>query len=114
MTFSFLLRFQEPCEESEADVTCGTETMTKSELEGRDADPALLSFRSIPSAVNAGTATSTLVQGEQADADRHSANRTIPILSVMGTTTKTAIQLESDDQDPRQKDMTVLPRCSSF
>lgn len=81
MTFSFLLRFQELCEESEGDATCaGTETITKSEQEGRDADPASLSFRSIPmTAICAGTATSTRIQNEQSDADRQSIVRTIPV-----------------------------------
>ena len=116
MTASFLLRFQEPCDEAEGgDDPNGTKTVTKVAQEGKDADPMSLTCRSIPfRAILAGTATGTLVQSEQADADRHSISRTIPIQQVMGTTTKTAVKLEGDDQDPRQIEMTALPRCFSF
>ena len=71
MTHSFLLRFQEPCEEScSAPAATGTQTMTKVMREGPDADPSVSSFQYLPTAdIYAGTATNTRIAKEQGDAD---------------------------------------------
>lgn len=116
MTDAFLLRFQERCEEScSGTAVAGTHTKTKIMREQPDADPAKADFRSLPGVeISAGTVTNTRIRSEQGDADCGTTARTLPIQPVMGTTTKTAVKMEADDQDPRQHEMTVLPRCSSY
>jgi len=112
MTLSFLLRFQEQCEDSLAGAAgLGTETTTRMMHEQPDADPTKAEFRSLPSVQdNVGTVTNTRIRSEQGDADYGSTARTFPVQPVMGTTTKTAVRMESDDQDPRQYELTALPR----
>lgn len=114
MTHSFLLRFQERCDEPcSTAVASGTQTMTKVMREQPDADPTKLTFQSLPTSdIYAGTATITRIRSEQGDADSAQGARTLPIAPILGTTTKTAMKMETADQDPLQKEMTVLPKCS--
>jgi hypothetical protein len=114
MTHSFLLRFQERCEEScSAAVAMGTQTTTKVLREQPDSDPTKQTFRLLPTAdTDAGTATTTRIRSEQGDADYAHSARTLPTAPIMGTMTITAVRMESGDQDPRQQEMTVLPKCS--
>lgn len=116
MTHSFLLRFQERCDDSCSEaVAIGTQTTTKVMREEADADPTKPTFQSLPAAdIYAGTATTTRIRSEQGDTDYAHAARTFPIAPTMGTITKTAVKMETDDQDPRQHEMTVLPKCSSY
>jgi hypothetical protein len=116
MSFSFLLRFQERCEDSSSSaVAMGTETVTRVLQEQSDADRPNGAFRSLPIAeINAGTLTNTRIRAEQADADQCLSARTLPVRAVMGTRTATAVKMEADDHDPRQHELTALPRCSSY
>lgn len=115
MTLSFLLRFQERCEEpSQGAAATGTQTATKVMHEQPDADPTKSDFRSLPGVhASTGTVTNTRIRSEQGDTDYRSPARTLPIQSMSGTTTKTAVKMEMDDQDPRQHELTVIPRCFS-
>lgn len=114
MTHSFLLRFQERCEEAcSTAIAMGTETTTKVMREQPDSDPTKPTFQLLPAAdIHAGTATNTRIRSEQGDTDFAHSARTLPIAPIMGTITTTAVKMESDDQDPRQQEMTVLPKCS--
>jgi hypothetical protein len=116
MRQAFILRFQDPCDDSSSGIAAtGTATKTKMIREQADADPAKAVFHSLPAVeINAGTITTTRTHREQADSDYGSAARTFPVQFVMGTATKTAVKMEIDDQDPRQHELTVLPRCSSY
>jgi hypothetical protein len=116
MTDSFLLRFQEWCDDSLlGTVAVGTATGTKVRHEQPDADPTKADLRTLPLAqVHAGTVTITRIRNEQGDADYGSTARTLPVQPLMGTITKTAVKMEADDQDPRQHELTVLPKCSSY
>ena len=114
MTYSFLLRFQERCEDSwSGTVATGTQTKTFATREQSDADPTKAAFRSLPAVkINAGTVTNSRIRREQGDADYASSARTLPVQYVTGTTTTTAVKMEADDQDPRKPELTVLPGCS--
>jgi len=89
MTHSFLLRFQERCEESySAAVASGTQTMTKVMQEQPDADPTKPTFQLLPVAdIYAGTATVTRIRSEQGDTDYANAARTLPVATIIGTKT---------------------------
>jgi len=111
MANSFLLRFQEQCEEScSGEVTTGTMTHTKMMREQADSDPSHLACKSL----FAGTSTCTRVPSEQGDTDYANPARTLPIAPSMGTMTKTAVKMESDDQDRGKQEMAVFPKCSSL
>ena len=108
MATSFLLRFQEHCEESRAgEVTAGLKTITKTQGEQADSASTEAAFKTLI----AGTSTVTRVQSEQGDSDYADANRTLPIAPTMGTMTKTSANTESVDQDPSRQELRVLPRC---
>ena len=109
MATSFLLRFQEHCEETRAgEVTAGLQTVTKTQREQGDPVSTEAAFKTLI----AGTSTVTRVQNEQGDSDYADANRTLPVGPKMGTKTTTAIQMEGDDQKPRHHAIRVLPKCS--
>ncbi len=113
MTHSYLLRFQERCEEScSTAVAMGTEPTTKVMREQPDADPTKPTFQLLHAGIHAGTATNTRIRSEQGDTDYTHSARTLPIAPIMGTITTTAVKMESDDQDTQQCEMTVLPKCS--
>jgi hypothetical protein len=116
MDFSFLLRFQERCEDSSSGaVATGTETVTRILREQPDVDRPNGGFRSLPAAENkTGTVTVTRISSDPGDADHGSTAHTLPFRLVMGTTTTTAVKMEADDQDPRRHELTVLPRCSLY
>ncbi len=116
MTQSFLLRFQDRCEDgSSGPVATGTETTTKVLREQPDADPTKTTYRLLPSVEdNSGTMTNTRIHREQSDADYSSNVRIVPVAPVAGTGTATAVKMENDDQDPRQHELRVLPKCSSY
>lgn len=115
MTRSFLLRFQEKCEEScLIPAVSGAETTTKVISEHvAAAQEKSTSLPFISTCICAGTVTNTRIRSEQGDTDFSSAVRTLPIIPIMGTLTKTAVRAESDDQDRRQHEITVLPKCFS-
>ncbi len=114
MTRSFLLRFQEPCQESALPVAAhGTVTKTAVAQEGPDADPWNNSVRIVPNSEHShGTMSGTRIRTEQSDADYGSALRTLPVQMTAGTMTATAVKMETDDRDKRQQEVLVLPRCS--
>lgn len=111
---SFLLRFQEPCEDSSVPVAARTQTVTKIAREQPDAYPTASSYRLVPTEIFAGTVTNTRVRNEQGDADSASTCRTIPGPPEMGTRSITAVRMEDDDRDPCQQELVVLPKCSSY
>jgi hypothetical protein len=114
MTHSFLLRFQERCEETcSTAIAMGTETTTRVMREQPDSDPTRQTFQMLPAAdILSGTATNTRIRSEQGDTDFAHSARTLPIAPTMGTMTSTAVKMESGDHDPRQEEMTVLLKCS--
>ena len=80
MTISFLLRFQERCEDSRSDaVATGTLTKTKIMREQPDADPTRAAFRSLPVVdIYPGTVTNTRIPKQQEDAGYGSSAGTLP------------------------------------
>ena len=109
MATSFLLRFQEYCEETcVGEVFAGVKTITKTLGDKTDSASTEAVFKTLI----AGTSTVTRVQSEQGDSDYADANRTIPVGPKMATKTTTAIQMEGDDQKPRHHGIRVLPKCS--
>lgn len=114
MTHSFLLRFQEQCEETcSTAIAMGTETTTRVMREQPDSDLTRQTFQMLPAVeILSGTAKNTRIRSEQRDTDFAHSARTLPIAPTMGTMTSTAVKMESGDHDPRQEEMTVLLKCS--
>jgi hypothetical protein len=108
MATSFLLRFQELCEESRAgEVTAALQSVTKIQREQGD----LVSTEDAFKTLVAGTSTCTRVRSEQTDNDYANPSRTFPIAHALGTRTKTAVKKETEDQDPCHQQMRVFPKC---
>lgn len=116
MTKSFLLRFQEPCEESSPRVgATGTETRTKITREQSDKDSAMAAPQFLPVAMSSvGTDTHTRVRNEQADTDPGMTPKMLPPQYILGTRTKTAVKTETADQDQQSQKLRTLPKCSLF
>jgi hypothetical protein len=88
MTGSFLLRFQEVCEDPGACPTCGTQTQTRQHAEGTDPDSRPPGFSAIPLAPREQGAT------------------------VAATGTGTFVKKEGDDNDLKPRELRAIPRCS--
>ncbi len=108
MANSFLLRFQERCDDSRpGEVAAGIKTLTKVHREQADVTSSESAFKT----VDAGTSTCTRVRSEQGDSDYGLATRTLPVGPIMGTMTSTAVKMEADDKDSCGKQLTALPKC---
>lgn len=107
MANSFLLRFQEYCEESCTGEVAGLQTLTKIPREQADSASTEAVFKTLI----AGTSTCTRVRSEQSDTDYANSSRTFSMAQTPGTKTKTAVKKESEDQDPCQQQMRVFPKC---
>ena len=90
----FLLRFQEPTEETSlADVRCGAQTGTRMEAQQADSDRSGHDHVVIPRAGGFADASTEQIRANRSDA---AANASV----VMGTLTKTAVRAESPMRTP--------------
>jgi len=114
MATSFLLRFQEPCDESgdELLIRCATQTETKTNGEQGDRDPGQQGYRALPAGpgnrvkMAAGQERPAIEAGGCPVADAEIERRIV----AMATQTITRIRGEVDDEDPSRGRWLAIPR----